>query len=115
MLCIALIALALFQLALILGAPFGRFAWGGSDRVLPAKRRVASAGAIVLYTIFAVVFILQAGPLPALLVTILAWVIVAYLAFGTVMNALSRSPQERLTMTPVSALLTVLGVVVILG
>ena len=50
-LCVLLGALALFQLALILGAPVGRFAWGGQYRVLPAKLRIGSAVAIVIYAL----------------------------------------------------------------
>ena len=34
--------LAVFQLALALGAPIGHFAWGGAHRVLPARLRIDS-------------------------------------------------------------------------
>ena len=37
--CILMAALAVFQAALIAGAPLGRFAWGGQHDVLPAKLR----------------------------------------------------------------------------
>lgn len=119
LLCLVLAALAVFQLALVGGAPLGRYAWGGSDRVLPQKRRVASVVAIVLYVAFALLFVTEAGvmqtTLSPMVVTIAAWVVVGYLALGTVMNALSRSPRERWVMTPVSAVLTILGIVIILG
>ena len=119
LLCVLLAALAVFQLALIAGAPLGRYAWGGADRVLPRRRRSAGALAIVLYVVFALVFLAEAGVVPSVLpdwaLTVLAWVIVAYLALGTVMNALSRSPRERWVMTPVSAALTVLGLLTIVG
>ncbi|WP_349627041.1 hypothetical protein [Leifsonia sp. C5G2] len=118
LLCVLLAALALFQLALVAGAPWGRLAWGGADRVLPARRRVASAVAIVLYALFAAVFLAVAGMiasgLPDVVVRVLAWVIVAYLALGTVMNALSRSRPERYAMAPLSGLLALLGTAVIL-
>ncbi|MEW9873186.1 hypothetical protein [Arthrobacter sp. HS15c] len=41
--CALLAALAVFQAALIAGAPLGRFAWGGQHDVLPAKLRIGSA------------------------------------------------------------------------
>jgi len=56
-----------------------------------------------------------ASGLPRIVVMVAAWVVVGYLALGTVMNALSRSPQERWTMTPVSAALVLCGAVALLG
>jgi hypothetical protein len=39
-----LVVVAVFQLALALGAPFGKAAWGGAhDGVLPPRLRAASA------------------------------------------------------------------------
>lgn len=118
-LCIVLGVLALFQLALILGAPLGQFAWGGSDRILPAAKRRGSIIAIVLYAVFAWVFLLEAGLVPAvvpeIVVTVAAWVIVAYLVLGIAMNAMSKSAKERWTMTPVSVVLAALAIVVAVG
>lgn len=118
-LCVLLAALAVFQLALAAGAPWGRLAWGGAHRVLPPGRRVASLVAVVLYVFFASVFLAEArvvvADAPELLVSVVAWVVVAYLALGTVMNALSASTWERRTMTPVSGLLAALGAVVIVA
>ncbi|WP_241971264.1 hypothetical protein [Microcella alkaliphila] len=54
-------ALALFQLALIAGAPLGHFAWGGQDRVLPTAKRIGSVVSILLYALFAVVVLQRAG------------------------------------------------------
>ena len=47
-LTVILALLAVFQLALVLGAPLGRFAWGGTHRVLPARLRIGSAVSIVI-------------------------------------------------------------------
>ena len=52
-LSVILLALAIFQLALALGAPLGRFAWGGQHRVLPVRLRIGSAIAIVIYAVIA--------------------------------------------------------------
>ena len=50
--CALLAGLAVFQVALIAGAPLGRMAWGGQHRVLPAPR-LGSAASIPLYRFFA--------------------------------------------------------------
>lgn len=118
-LCVILGALAVFQLALVFGAPLGRFAWGGADRVLPRSKRIGSAIAIVLYAVFAWVFLMRAGlmplVLPEIVVDVAAWVIVAYLALGIPLNAISRSKPERYTATPIAIVLVGLGIVVALG
>lgn len=118
-LCVILGALAVFQFALVCGAPLGHFAWGGADRVLPRSKRIGSAIAIVLYAVFAWVFLMQAGlvplVLPEIVVDVAAWVIVAYLALGIPLNAISRSKPERYTMTPIVIVLVVLAIIVALG
>lgn len=112
-------ALAVFQLALVLGAPFGRFAWGGADRVLPASKRVGSVVSIVLYALFTWIFLMRAGlaplVLPEVVVDVAAWVVFGYLVLGILMNAASRSRPERFTMTPVAAVAAALALVVALG
>ncbi len=113
-----MVALAVFQLALIAGAPLGHFAWGGQDRVLPAGKRVGSAVSIVLYALFAAVVSQRAGLielLPGVVADVGIWVIVAYLALGIVMNGISRSKPERYTMAPVCVVLTVLSLMVAIG
>ncbi len=59
--CFILASLALFQIALIAGAPLGHLAWGGSHKVLPVKLRVGSSIAILLYGIFLVLLLDKAG------------------------------------------------------
>ena len=115
---VLLAALAAFQLALIAGAPWGRLAWGGQDRVLPARKRIGSVVSIVLYAVFAVVALDRAGVadlLPDGFAVVAMWVIVAYLALGIPLNAISRSRPERFVMTPVVVVLVVLALLVALG
>jgi hypothetical protein len=110
--------LAVFQLALALGAPLGHFAWGGSHRVLPARLRIGSLVSIVIYAIIAVLALDRAGVIdvvPDVVSTVGMWVVFAYFVLGIVMNAISRSKPERYTMTPVVAVLAVLSLVVALG
>lgn len=111
--------LAVFQAALVAGAPLGRFAWGGRERVLPVRTRIGSGIAIALYAMFAVVALLRAGVVgelaTALPVVIAMWVVTAYLGLGTLLNAISKSPAERFVMTPVALVLAILALVVALG
>jgi hypothetical protein len=117
--CVILGALAVFQLALVCGAPLGHFAWGGADRVLPRAKRIGSAVSILLYAAIAWVLLMKAGLVPLVLseivVDVATWVIVGYFALGIPMNAISRSKPERYTMTPVLIVLLVLALIVALG
>ena len=117
--CSILAALAVFQLCLALGAPWGRFAWGGQhDGPLPTRLRVGSVVSIVLYALFAVVILDRADMvqvLPDAVSGVGIWVLVAYLALGVVMNGISRSRSERAVMTPVSLVLAVCALIVAVG
>jgi hypothetical protein len=116
--CAMLAALAVFQAALIAGAPLGHFAWGGQHRVLPRNLRIGSVVSIVLYAGFAAIILQRAGVvtfLPAPVADIGIWVIAGYSALGIPLNAISRSLPERFTMTPVVAVLFVLVLTVAMG
>ncbi len=115
---VALALLAAFQLALVAGAPWGRVAWGGQDRVLPAGKRIGSVISILIYGLMAAVAWDRVGAisiLPDLFSRIAMWVIFAYLAFGIFLNAISRSKPERYTMVPVATALAVLSLLIALG
>ena len=114
----ALALLAVFQLALILGAPLGRFAWGGRHRVLPARLRIGSAVSILIYALIAVIAWDRVGAIDVFaepFSEVAMWVIFAYFVIGILMNALSRSKPERYTMVPVSAVLAVLSFFIAMG
>jgi hypothetical protein len=106
---VLLAALAVFQVALAVGAPLGHLAWGGQHRVLPRNLRIGSFVSVLLYALFAFVVFRAAGyatdvgdqreSYP------LIWVLTAYLALGILVNAVSRSRPERFVMTPVVAVL----------
>jgi hypothetical protein len=115
---VVLAGVAVFQLALIAGAPLGHFAWGGQHRVLPNGLRIGSAISIAIYALIAAAILDRAGLLailPAGVDTVVAWVIAGYFGFGIVLNAISRSVPERLTMTPIVLFLTALCVIVASG
>ncbi|MBT2552704.1 hypothetical protein J7I89_06665 [Arthrobacter sp. ISL-5] len=117
--CTVLAVLAVFQGALIGGAPLGRFAWGGQHDVLPARLRAGSALSIVLYALFGYAALAKAGMVPLLgsepVTSIFMWVLTAYFALGVIMNGISRSKPERLVMTPTALLLTVLYLILAVG
>lgn len=117
--CTILAALAVFQAALIAGAPIGGFAWGGQHEVLPPRLRIGSAVSIVLYTVFAFVILERAG-LAAMFgnpgfAQVACWVLFGYFMLGIVMNGISRSKPERNTMVPVSLVLAALVLLVAAG
>jgi hypothetical protein len=114
--CGLLAALAVFQALLAIGAPLGRFAWGGQHRVLPRPLRVGSIVSIGIYALLASTVLARADLLstgvPERVVRIAAWVVAGYFFLGIGMNLLSRSKSERAVMSPVVALLCGLCVVV---
>lgn len=117
---VALIALlALFQLALALGAPWGRFAWGGQHQgTLPRGFRIASAASIAIYGFMALVALSRSGHSELFgsgFSSVAMWVVFGYLALGVPMNAISRSKPERYMMTPVALALAVLALLIALS
>ena len=117
-LTVILALLAVFQLALALGAPLGRFAWGGQHRVLPARLRVGSALSIVIYGLIDIIAWDRVGAIdvfPEPFTEIAMWVIFAYFVIGVAMNAISRSRPERYTMVPVSLVLAALSFLIATG
>lgn len=117
--CVLMAGLALFQSALALGVPLGRFAWGGQNRILPPGLRVGSVIAVVLYALFSSVVLMRAGLLAPWLdanwIEPAIWTVAAYMGLGVVVNAISRSRPERLTMTPLVTILLILTLVVALA
>ncbi len=108
--------IAVFQLALALGAPLGRAAWGGANAVLPVRLRRASAVAVVVWLLAAVVILGRAGlvavPLPREALTLGAWALVVVSVLGAIVNVASSSPWERFGWGPLAAVLALLSWVV---
>jgi hypothetical protein len=118
--CLLLGALAIFQGLLALGAPLGRFAWGGRHRVLPLTLRAGSLVSIVIYVLIAAVILARAnvvspGDIPEGVIRTATWVVVAYFFVGIGMNLASQSKPERSLMAPVSAVLCALCALIAVG
>jgi hypothetical protein len=111
--CALLALLAPFQLLLIVGMPFGRFAWGGQAAVLPARLRIGSAVSIAVYAVFALVALDCAGLIvlfsSPMVAVVAMWVIAAYLLLSVLPNVASKSKYEKRAMVPVSLALAALA------
>jgi hypothetical protein len=110
---VLLAALAVFQVALVAGAPLGHFAWGGQYRVLPSRLRIGSAVSTLLYAMFAII-IWAAVTRSSGFGDIGIWVLTAFFGLGVLMNGISRSRPERLLMTPVVLVLALCCLVIAL-
>jgi hypothetical protein len=116
---VGFVAVAFFQAALALGAPWGRAAWGGAHERLPKRLRVASGFAAAFWLAAALVVLARGGydwsPIPVSVARWGTWVLFGLLVVGTLMNLASRSRLERLMQTPIAAVLSVLCLLVALG
>ena len=112
--------LALFQMALALGAPWGAHAYGGrvvqEDGTLPAKWRAASGIAAVILVVFGWVMLARGGVVDSsvdeTLLTVLAWMVVAYMAINTAMNLSSKDAIEQWLMGSITGAIVILGAIV---
>lgn len=97
-----------FQVALALGAPFGKVAWGGaSPAVLPDGLKAASAGAAAYLVLAALVMLARAGDLGAGLPPRPLWwinlLLVVQLGLNTLANLAAQGDVERYGMGAASA------------
>ena len=114
---IILAALGVFQVALIAGAPLGRFAWGGQHDILPRRLRIGSVISICIYVLLAVLVASKVGLLNVVaagaFLDVCMWITMFYFAAGILLNGISRSKPERYVMTPVTIVLTVCFMVLV--
>jgi hypothetical protein len=103
--CVAVVLLAViivFQMALALGAPLGKAAWGGQNEgVLPTRLRIASAvAALLIYPLIIVAILGSAGFIEGDFLPVserqLMWALGGLFTLGGIANLVSRSRIERL-------------------
>jgi hypothetical protein len=99
--------LAAFQLALALGAPWGRAAYGGFVEQPGVELRVSSGVATVIWSLAALVILRRAGyrvwaPLPDRALPATVWVLAGVTTFAVLPNLVTPSGLERAIWAPVS-------------
>ncbi len=106
-----------FQVALVLGAPWGRLTLGGrfSGRLPTRIRGVAAFSALLLVFFILIVLSRADVALPALLpmARIAIWPVIAYSAIGVVLNSITKSRWERILWVPVTLLMLVCSLLVV--
>lgn len=98
--------IAVFQLLLALGAPWGQAAWGGGQEgTLPQELRFASTISMVIFIGAAIIVLGRAGYWGTRFSDLFrrgTWVLAVLLALGAVMNLASSSVWERFLWAPVA-------------
>lgn len=114
----ALIGLVcIFQLAIILGAPWGEYTQGGGNiGALPAAGRVFAGVSFLLLVAMALILLARAGMGPwksaaPRLLAVLGWGTVVYLGLAIALNLATPSSHERMLWAPVSVVMFVLALV----
>ena len=114
-------AVAVFQVALVFGAPWGAYTQGGgTDGALGASGRVLAAVSCVLLLVMAAAILARVGEgpfarAPGRVVTALAWFTTIYAALAVVLNLVTSSTSERVVFAPTSTLIFVLVVIALVG
>jgi hypothetical protein len=118
---VVMVGIAAFQVALVLGAPWGAYTQGGeTDGALDTSQRVFAAVSCVILLVMATAILARVGegPLknaPGRLVTALAWFTTVYAAVAVVLNLASRSASERAVFAPTAIVLFALVVSTMVG
>lgn len=115
----ATVVVVAFQIALALGAPWGRYAMGGRyDGRLPAAMRLAAVVQAIVLAVLALIVLSAAGVIsgtPLAEYPWLVWIPVGVSALSVGLNAISRSAVERRTWVPVGLVLLASSLVVAVG
>ena len=95
-----LVVVIVFQIALALGAPLGKAAWGGlHEGVLPKRLRIASGlAAFLVYPFIIVVVLGSVGVIDVDFLprngSVVMWMLSGLFALGGLANLVSRSTRE---------------------
>lgn len=96
----AYFATALFQLAIVLGAPLGEYSYGGQNPgKLPTRFRVTSVISMLLMLALSGHYLAQTAVVTPILDeggnSIVNWVLVGFAALAALMNNITRSQKEK--------------------
>lgn len=113
------LVIAVIQLLLTIGLPWGEITMGGYHKgKLPGKLRVLSLLSVFILFFFSTVTLHHAEVIATRLsfpfTTIMIWFIAAFLGLNMIANLFSKSPKEKWIMTPLAgiAFLSVLTVAI---
>lgn len=110
---------ALFQLALALGAPWGEYTMGGRfPGKLPLKMRIAALIQIIILLVLAFIVLIRSGWAWSQFYSIGKtgiWFVVAFFVLGSVVNLLTPSKGERAIWGPVNILLFITSIIMALS
>lgn len=117
---IAFSAVSLFQIALIAGAPWGEYAFGGAHKgKLPVSFRVGSAFTLTLYIGIVGHYLAQVGVLTKFLDAglngIANWALVVLNVFSLLANSLTQSQKEKTLWAPVAFVILLASLLVAIG
>ena len=110
---------SIFQMLLIMGAPYGKLVWGGKYKKLPIKFRFASLYIIVIQFIAGASLLERSQLINVInmdkLVHIIVWIVTVLFAYSTVANLMTKNKLEIIIMAPVSFVLSIACLIVSLG
>lgn len=107
---VGMVGVALFQLAIAAGAPVGRASWGGvHPGTLPTRFRIASAVAIPVWVLAALVVLRRGGLGPLALPEAVGrwgtWILFGLILASALLNMASPSRWERYFWGPYALIL----------
>lgn len=107
---VGIASLAIFQILLASGLPYGAAAFGGSNTVLPPRLRWSSgiSSALfcgALYVVLAEADLFGVGGRTTL-IRVAIWIFVAIFGLSAIANVASHSRWERRLMAPIALVLT---------
>lgn len=107
---------SIFQMLLVLGLPLGDYAWGGKYRVLPMKLRISSVISFVVLSFIGFIYLQNVNvvntSLGVLNNKVFIWIFSVLFALNSVGNLCSKSKKEKLIMTPITIIATVLSIII---
>jgi len=110
---------ALFQLALAFGAPWGEYTMGGRfPGKLPPKMRTAALIQMIIIFVFAFIVLIKSGLVFSQFYSIgkiAIWFVVAFFVLGSILNLSTPSKGERIIWGPVNILLLATSIFVALN
>ena len=106
---VGIVALAVFQLLLAAGLPYGAAAFRGAHAVLPTRLRLASAGSSALFFAAFYVVLARCGLFgvvgKSIFVSAATWILVTIFGLSALANIASPSRWERYLMAPIAVVL----------